>query len=245
MNRSRRAPSRKTPTRRAPKKQQAQKPKQAAPPRPEPLPPLRLGFVRGIAPSKWAERWARAVPEQPLELVPLGVSEVDQARTEVDVLLERVAPSVPPIGTSQHERTRHALRLYEETVALVVDSEHELADRAEIGLDELSLITLIDHPDHWNDWPAAGAWQDPAWMPKDAEATLELVASGLGGALMSLPLARHLAGKRTHAVIPVTVQGEPLLPGTEIWASWAVERDGNDVQRLIGTLRGRTSRSSR
>ncbi len=217
-------------------------PKPATPP--EPLPVLRLGFVRGVAPSKWAERWRRAVREQPLELVPVGIDEVEAARREVDVLLERTGPGEKPPGSDGEAPARHALHLYEESVALVVTADHELAKQPEIGLEELSLITLLDHPDHHPGWPAAQPWQDPTWIPSDAETTLEMVATGLGGALMALPLARHLSGKRTHAVIPVVASDSPL-PGTGIWATWQVERDGNDVQRLIGVLRGRTARSSR
>lgn len=212
-----------------------------------PLEPLTLGFVRGVAPSKWAERWARAVREQPLELVPLGLGEVDAAMSTTDVLLERIAPGRAPAETAEatDSPTRHALRLYEEGVALVVDADHELASLSEVGLDELALVPLLSHPDHHLEWPAAQPWSDESWVPRDAGATLELVATGVGAALMPFPLARHLAGKRTHAVIPVTSGGEPLLPGTEIWASWRIERDANDVQRLIGVLRGRTARSSR
>lgn len=209
------------------------------------MPPLLLGFVRGVAPSKWADRWARAVREQQLELVPVDLHEVAQARGEVDVLLERVAPDAHPLGTEAPSPDRHGLRLYEEAVALVVPADHELAQHGEVDLEELSLVSLLSHPDHQLGWPAPQPWQDPAWAPVNAEATLKLVATGLGGALMPLPLARHLAAKRVHAVIPVAADGEPLLAGTHIWASWSVARDANDVQRLIGVLRGRTSRSSR
>jgi len=226
----------------------AAKKKRAAPPAPAApveLPPIKLGFVRGVAPSKWARRWARAVREQPLELVPVGLHEVEAVRTELDVLIERVAPNARPEGSGEVDRTRHAMRLYEETVALVVPADHELAERNEVSIEDLALIKLLDHPDHFQVWPEAEAWKDPAWMPRDARATLELVATGLGGALLAQPLARHLIDKRAHAVVPVTRDGESLLPGTEIWASWRVERDGDDVQRLVGTLRGRTARSSR
>lgn len=219
--------------------------KPSPPPTPVELPTLRLGFVRGVAPSKWAARWNRAVREQPLELVPVDLLEVEVARTDLDVLLERVAPGAVPPGSDAAQRTRHATRLYEETIALVLPADHELATRHEVDLEDLALVPLLSHPDHFPEWPAAQAWKDPAWMPQHAKATLELVATGLGGALMAQPLARHLSDKRLHAVIPVTQEGSSLLPGTKVWASWRVERDGNDVQRLIGVLRGRTARSSR
>lgn len=242
------ARSGKRPLQQGKKSQSPAKKRNAAPPAtpaPIDLPPIRLGFVRGVAPSKWAERWARSVRDQALELVPVGLHDVDAARTELDMLLERVAPGQTPPGSDEAQRTRHAMRLYEETIALVVAADHELAKQPDVSLEDLALVKLLDHPDHCSGWPAPEAWNDPTWMPGDANATLELVETGLGGALLSLPLARHLAHKRAHAVIPVAHDGVSLLPGTEIWASWRVDRDGDDVQRLVGTLRGRTARSSR
>lgn len=223
--------------------------KQTPKPTPAPerivLPPIRLGFVRGVAPSKWAERWARAVREQPLELVPVDLHEVENARTEFNLLLERVAPGAVPEGSAASPRTRHAMHLYDETVALVVPVDHELAKLGEINLEDLSLVPLLAHPDHFSEWPEPQEWKDPSWMPRNAKATLELVATGLGGALMAQPMAKHLSDKRVHSVIPVTRSRVPLLPGTGIWASWRVDRDGDDVQHLVGVLRGRTARSSR
>lgn len=209
------------------------------------LPTLRLGFVRGVAPSKWAERWARSVREQPLELVPVDLRDVADARLDCDVLLERVAPGDLPVGSDAAQRSRHAMHLYDETIALVVAADHELAKEGEICLEELALVTLLAHPDHFDSWPSPEPWADASWMPKHAQATLELVATGVGCALMAQPLARHLSDKRQHAVIPVSQASVSLLAGTGIWASWRVERDDVDVQRLVGVLRGRTARSSR
>lgn len=243
---SQRGPSRRsTPARRITKTPRTKKVAPPPPAPPEPLPTLQLGFVRGVSPSKWAERWRRAVREQPLELVPLDSEEVASARESVDVLLERTPNKEDPPATGGDAPSRHAVRLYEEAVALVVSADHEYADRAALDLEDLKLIDLLDHPDHQGIWPSAQPWQDPSWAPSNAESTLELVASGLGGALLPLPLARHLSRKRTHAVIPITKDGESLLPGSVIWASWRVARDANDIQRLIGVLRGRTPRSSR
>ena len=97
-----------------------------------------------MAPSKWAERWEGAVREQPRGLVPVALADVDAARSEVDVLLGRTAPGSTPPGADQASRTRHALRLYEESVALVVAADHELAERAEVDLEDLALLPLLD-----------------------------------------------------------------------------------------------------
>lgn len=211
---------------------------------PEASEPLRLAFARGTAPGKWARRWAEAWPSLPLELVPLALSGAPDADApRPDALLERVAPGARPPGTEGAGASRHAVRLYTESVALVVAIDHELAEQQTADREALELLTLLAHPDHAAAWPAPEPWADPAWAPRDAGATLKLVATGLGAALLPLPLARHLANKREHAVLPVAC--DPALPGTEIWVSWAVERDAADVQRLVGIMRGRTARSER
>ncbi|MBN9612700.1 MAG: hypothetical protein J0H64_04425, partial [Actinobacteria bacterium] len=188
-------------------------------------PALRLGFARGVAPSKWARRWAES-GAVPLELIPLPAS--GRRIDGLDVVLERVAPGAQPEGTgaqpegasaqpegtgAQPEGTedggaegnrtgndraegdgaeRHAVRLYSESIALVVAADHELAGEESVDLDALQLVKLLAHPDHAPQWPEPEAWKDPSWAPADAAAALELVATGLGAILLPLPLARHL-----------------------------------------------------
>lgn len=201
-------------------------------------PPLRLGFARGIAPSKWANRWAVVQPEIPLELVPLNLAFGSAKRPEsCDVVIERAAPGQRPDGS------RHALNLYTEAIALVVPIDHELAEQESVTVADLALVSLLDHPDHSSEWPAPEPWQDPAWMPRNAVSALELVAAGSGAMLLPQPLARHISDKRKHTLLRVT--GEPALAGSTIWATWALDRDAADVQQLIGVMRGRTARSSR
>ena len=205
---------------------------------------MRLGFVRGAAPNRWAKRWQQ-VTGAPLELVPVSshFGHPDRAATEVDVLIERTRPGQRPAETTPRDvpAARHALHLYTEALALVIDADHELASSTEVTLEELALITLVDHPDHDTSWPAAQPWSDPAWMPAHARAAMDLVATGAGAILLPLPLARHLSSKREHAVVPVRTD----RPAADMWATWAVDHDTDDVQQLIGVMRGRTARSSR
>lgn len=219
---------------------------------------LVLGFARGISPNKWARRWEEtaakskvpsAVDASPLELVPLDVNGRPPAGVAPDVKLERTMPGKRPADSSSPagNGARRAVRLYTESVALVVARDHTLADTLTkdqaVDLASLELVTLLSHPDHAQEWPDPEPWVDPNWAPADAQAALALVASGAGGILLALPLARHLASKRDHAIIPV--KADPELPGTEIWATWAVERDAADVQLLIAIMRGRTAQSGR
>ena len=206
--------------------------------------PLRLGFARGVAPTKWANRWKAIFPETPLVLVPLTpAGRLPAGEEPVDVLLERVAPGGEAESSSGEDRTRHGVRLYVESLALVLPVEHELAEATVIEPDDLALVHLLDHPDHAAEWPAPQPWADPSWAPKNVRAALELVGTGLGGILLPLPFARHLANKRAHVIVPLSPAFE--LPGTEIWASWDRSRDDATVQQFIGVLRGRTGRSSR
>lgn len=202
---------------------------------------LSLGFARGTSPGKWAERWERATGA-PLELVPLALAFGWDPDADVSVMLERTRPGERPEG-SLEPRTRHAVRLYEETLALVVPHDHELAGQDRASLDDISLAGLLDHADHSPEWPATEPWADPAWKPADPAAALEAVATGAGSILLPLPLARHLAGRREHSVIPVDDAAE--LPGTAVWATWSIGADDTDIQHLVGVMRGRTARSSR
>ena len=221
--------------------------------------PLRLGFTRGVAPSKWASRW-RAAAARPLELVPLAAPfGRGRASEGLDVVIERAAPGARPDGSeapadgqplaegTAEPAPRHAMRLYEEAVALVLPKDHELAELEEIPLSDLPHVRILSHPNHSPEWPAAEPWEDPSWEPKNLAAALELVATGLGGIVLPLPLARHATAKREHAVLRIVGDsGERNpLPGSTIWATWSRERDDAEVQQLAGVLRGRTARSSR
>lgn len=201
-------------------------------------PTLELGFVRGLAPAKWGRRWAD-FSRQPLEMTPLSNLDAPPDRDAYDVVLERAAPESRPPGTEGPTRSRHAVLLYEEAVALVLAADHE--DPGLLDRETLELIPLLDYPGAYPQWPAPQPWAEPSLRPRNTRGALELVATGLGGILLPLPLARHLVDKRRHAVLPLNFE----LPGTTVWATWNLTRDAPDIQQLIGVMRGRTPRSSR
>lgn len=224
--------------------------------------PLRLGFSRGIAPSKWGERWREAGWSPPLELVPLDLHFGGGSPSDIDVSLERAAP-----GESPKTASRHAVKLYDEAVALVVAVGHELASASAIAPDDLALLDLVwveGAPESWRYRNCAvtksasqevGSAQEPSrddWELLAVSGALDLVATGTFATLLPLPLAKHVARKRDHVVVPLGDVGAldgaleaQGFAGTSVWATWDVARDGEDVQRLIGVLRGRTPRSSR
>lgn len=201
-------------------------------------PALRVTFERGISPSKWAKRWAEQHPTQPAQFSVRMVRRGDPlAGDRADVLLGRLDGVTP--ASSLSAAPVHAIRLYEETVAVVVPSDHRLAKREQVSSAALEHLTLLPHPEHAPTWPSPEPWADPEHAPTTTVGTLEVVLAGVGAALVSGPLARHLSEKGLTAV-PVTG-----LPGTEIWAAWLVENDSEIVQDFVGVLRGRGARSSR
>lgn len=199
-----------------------------------------LGFVRGIAPSRWADRWNRVRSRRRMQLVPMP-EHFDADTDEVNLALTRAMPGQFPEGSRSDPRSRHAVQMYEEAVALVVDIDHDLAEFATLDLADLDLVRLLDHPWHDESWPAAEPWAEADWMPKSLLGALEIVATGLGGILMPLPLAKHITDKKLHRIIEVTGN----IDGTRVFATWDIAFDGDEIQELIGVLRGRTSRSSR
>ena len=201
---------------------------------------LQLAFVRGIAPSKWADRWNAVRSRRRLELMPVD-AHFDATPAQADVTLVRAMPGAYPAGSRDGVRTRHAVQMYEEAVALVVDADHDLAHEVNLDAAELDLVRLLEHPWHDASWPAAEPWADLEWRPKSLGGALEIVATGLGGILMPLPLARHIQNKKLHRILEVT--GD--IDGTRVFATWSIDRDDDEIQELIGVLKGRTARSSR
>lgn len=199
-----------------------------------------LGFARGIAPAKWERRHAAAFPGRRLELLPIDTA-YGPAPDDVDVMLQRTLPGAYPEGVEHG--SRRAIRLYVEALGVVVPIDHELAESGTVDIADLPLIPLLDHPWHAREWPVTEPWVDPSLMPQSLSAAFDLVATGLGALLAPRTLARHLGNRREHTILTLT--GDHAPEGTTVWATWESSGDGDEVQDLIGILRGRTARSSR
>lgn len=203
--------------------------------------PIKMGFVRGVSPDKWVKRWHEVRSRKPLEIVPIAHGwdphHSDEAK-DCDLLLVRVQEGSQPEDAGLN---RHAVAMYTEKLGLIISKAHELADQASASAEDLELLNLLDYEGYDSGWPEPQLWQDPSYRPKNLNGALDLVKAGLGSTLAPLPLARLAADKREHRVLEVTAE----LPSATIFATWLVDRDGNDIQELIGVLRGRRSRSSR
>ncbi|BBH15923.1 hypothetical protein Back2_02100 [Nocardioides baekrokdamisoli] len=186
---------------------------------------LRIGFVLGSTPDKWARAW-RDQQAEPLELVPVEEADQDAALREYDACIVRL-----PVDTTD----RHVVRLYEELPVAVMGIEHLLTLEEELStadLDEEQLV--LPHPSGWT--PAVEQLSWPEMSVKDA---IETVAAGTGVAIIPMSLARLFHRKdATYRVV------SDLEPST-VALVWDKADDGDRIQAFVGVVKGRTARSSR
>jgi DNA-binding transcriptional LysR family regulator len=189
--------------------------------------PLRLGFVTGTTPDKWARAW-RDQRRGPLELVPVTEAEQEPALREggVDMCLVRL-----PVDRDG----LHLVELYDEVAVVVVPRDHFTTAATEVDLADLADEQLVlPHRSGWT--PAV---EQLAWPEMGERDAVEVVASGGGIVLLPMSVAR-LLHRKDVASRPVTD-----LPSTRVGLAWLVERDDDRTQAMVGVVRGRTGRSSR
>jgi DNA-binding transcriptional LysR family regulator len=189
---------------------------------------LRIGFVTGATPDKWARHWREQRRER-LELVPVTEAEqLDGVRDgSLDMALVRL-----PVDTDG----LHCVRLYDEVQVVVASREHMVAATD----DEVSTADLVDEQlvrPHASGWrPEAEQLDWPAMTEQEA---IETVAAGTGVVIMPRSVAR--LHQRKDVVTRVVSDLEP----TTIALVWRIERDDEVTQTFVGVTKGRTARSSR
>lgn len=190
--------------------------------------PLRIGFVTGATPDKWARHWRERRPE-PLELVP--VTEADQMEGVRDGSLDMALVRLPVDRDGLH-----CVRLYDELQVAVASRDHVLAAADE----EVTTADLVDeqlvrpHPSGWE--PTA---EQLEWPPMTEQEAVETVAAGTGIVVVPMSVAR--LHQRKDVVTRVVSDLEP----TTIALVWRVERDDDVTQAFVGVTKGRTANTSR
>lgn len=190
--------------------------------------PLRIGFVTGATPDKWARNW-RDQRRERLELVP--VTEVEQLDGVRDGSLDMALVRLPADTDGLH-----CVRLYDELQVAVASREHLLA----AADDEVSTADLVDEQlvrPHGSGWrPVADQLDWPSMSEQDA---IEAVAAGTGVVILPMSVAR--LHQRKDVVTRVVSDLDP----TTIALVWKLERDDDVTQAFVGVTKGRTARSSR
>jgi DNA-binding transcriptional LysR family regulator len=188
---------------------------------------LRVGFVTGATPDRWARAWRERRPER-LTLVPLAEHEQEDAvrREEVDMALVRL-----PIDTEG----LHCVRLYDERQVAVAGHDHLISAADEVTLADLADEQLVRaHASGWS--PSARQRPWPAMSEKEA---VETVAAGTGVVILPMSVAR------LHRRKDVVRRDVTDLPPTTIALVWPRERDDDVTQAFVGVVKGRSANSSR
>lgn len=189
---------------------------------------LRVGFVTGSTPDKWARIWRERYPGDPLDLTPLDeATQVDGLRDHaLDLALVRL-----PIDRAG----LHCIPLYDEIPVVVVGAEHFVAAAEEVTTDDLTGEQLVrPHASGWR--PRAEQLDWPAMSEKDA---IETVVAGTGVVIVPMSVARLF--QRKDATYRPVVDLEP----TKIGLAWRIDNEDDRIQDFIGVVRGRTANSSR
>ena len=190
--------------------------------------PLRIGFVTGATPDKWARHW-RERRREPLELVP--VTEADQVDGVRDGSLDMALVRLPVDRDGLH-----CVRLYDELQVALASRDHVLAAADEqVTTDDLVDEQLVRaHPSGWQ--PAADQLD---WPPMTEQEAIETVAAGTGVVVVPMSVAR--LHQRKDVVTRVVSDLEP----TTIALVWRVDRDDEVTQAFVGVAKGRTANTSR
>ena len=188
---------------------------------------LRVGFVTGTTPDKWARAW-RDQRRGPLTMVP--VTEEDQAdvvrRGVVDMALVRL-----PIDGDD----LHRVRLYDELPVVVAGRAHLVAAADDVTLADHAHEQLV--PPHGSGWrPTVDQRAGP---PMSEQEAIEAVAAGTGVVIVPMSVAR-LFHRKDVVARPVTD-----LPPTTVALVWLRERDDERTQAFVGVVKGRTANSTR
>ena len=190
---------------------------------------LRVGFVTGATPDKWARTW-RERRREPLELVPVTQEEqLDGVRSgDLDMALVRL-----PVDRDG----LHCVRLYDEVPVVVAGREHLVAAADAEG------VTLADLVDEQLVLPHVSGWTPQvdqlAWPPMSAADAVETVAAGTGIAILPMSVAR-LHSRKDVVTRPVTD-----LEPTTVGLVWRIDADDERTQAFVGIVKGRGANSTR
>jgi DNA-binding transcriptional LysR family regulator len=128
-------------------------------------PALRVRFVPGVTPDKWARVWAERVPRVRLELLP--VVQADQTAVLYDGRADMCFVRLPV-----EDDRLHVIPLYTEVAVVVAAKGHFVEFADDVTLDDLSEETVHPVP------------------PLTVEQAVETVAAGVGILIVPMSVAR-------------------------------------------------------
>ncbi|UMG92479.1 LysR family transcriptional regulator substrate-binding protein [Nocardioides sp. TF02-7] len=191
---------------------------------------LRVAFVPGVTPDKWARVWRERHPGIRLELRP--VEEADQ-RAVLDAGAADLTLARLPVDR-ERPTPLHCVVLYDERPVVVASREHFVAAADEVTTADLAEEQLA-LPER-SGWRPAPQLDFPPMTEREA---VEVAASGTAVVVLPMSLAR-LHHRKDVVQVPVTD-----LPPTQVALVWRVDDDGPVHQDFVGVTRGRRAGSGR
>ena len=173
--------------------------------------PFVVAFVPGVTPGKWERIWRERMPRSSLEVRALSADAALAALRDGTAHMALVREV-----TADDEL--HVIPLYRERAVVVAPKDHPVAAFDELTLGELEGETMLEG--------------------QDAD-TVELVAAGVGLALMPMSVAR------AHSRRDVVARPVADAPDTGIGLAWLRASEDPRLDTFIGIVRGRTANSSR
>ncbi|WP_435768723.1 LysR substrate-binding domain-containing protein [Nocardioides sp. SYSU DS0651] len=194
---------------------------------------LRVAFVPGVTPDKWARVWRERNPQTRLDLRPVDERQqrevldrggADMALARLPVDLEVPAPL-------------HCVRLYDEVPVVVAAVDHFVA-----AADPDHPLSVDDLADEQLVLPERSGWRPSTdqldFPPMSEKEAIEVAASGAGIVIVPMAVAR-LHHRKDVVQRPVD------LPPTTVALIWLRDADSPVHQDFVGVVRGRRARSSR
>jgi len=185
---------------------------------------LVVASVPGVAAGKWARIWNERFPHVPLELRDIpedGVAAALADDAPVHLCFARTADGESAEIGAGLGPGLNAVRLWSEVPVVVASRDHAIKVVETVTLAELDAENLIDGDD---------------------EATLDLVATGVGVARMPQSVFR-LASRRDLVARPVSDAHSTRI--ALVWSAGLPAEREEQVQEFIGIVRGRGEQSSR
>lgn len=197
---------------------------------------LRVAFVPGVTPDKWARIWAERMPRVRLDLSP--VEEAQQTAVLYDGSADMCFVRLPV-----DQEGLHVIPLYSEVPVVVAPKEHFVEAADEVTVTDLADEHLLQDPDQVPEWrDVATEVRDGTRVevpPITVKQAIETVAAGVGIVIVPMSVAR-LHHRKDVVHRPVTDVAE-----SRIGLAWRRDLDDDRVETFIGIVRGRSANSSR
>jgi len=197
---------------------------------------LRVAFVPGVTPDKWARIWSERMPRVRLDLSP--VEEAQQTAVLYDGSADMCFVRLPV-----DQEGLHVIPLYSEVPVVVAPKEHFVEAADEVSVLDLADEHLLQDPDQVPEWRnVATEVRDGTRVevpPITVKQAIETVAAGVGIVIVPMSVAR-LHHRKDVVHRPVTDVAE-----SRIGLAWRRDLDDERVETFIGIVRGRSANSSR